>query len=681
MKKSILILLSVLSFGAFSQINDTTRTSSKIAQVSVFFSGAEVTREVNYAAKKGSQLLFIDQLPLGLNEQSLQVSEVKNGKILSVKHVVGFSKEKKDSSLSREKEDRIDMIHREMKTNRSKKSVYILEEDFILKNGKLGGSQGASIEEIKAGSDFYRLKLNEIKTSQLSLDIEFDQLKEELQELTHDLEALKMEKRKDYGQLYISLDHDQAMANAELKFSYYLEGAGWEPIYDFRVKEKGEPLWIDYKARIYQSSGEDWNEVNLTLSTGDPTLSNAKPNLESWYIDKKIRKKDETIIIGGSKNATLKGKLLDADSDEPVPFANIVLEVQGVMIGGTSSDFDGNYTIKPLPAGSYSLKASSVGFDPVLINRVDVYEGKITFQDVFMKSSDIDLQEVMIVEYAVPRIDNDYTVSSEAIAKMPNRSANAYSSTVGGVYSHDQERGSVRGARSEKTISYIDGVKVIGSAEYINTNYLIDEVEKKMSQIEYEIKSPFTVLSDGNDYTLKIKDSKVKVDYVYFVVPKLEEDVFLTAQVTDWNDLDLLTGLSSIYYQGTFTGESYIDDSYSGDTLDISLGRDRDIQVTRKGNKEKMERHVFGKYIKETLSWDIELKNNKNTMVALICEDQFPLAEDQSIEIELLEISDAKSDPKTGKLTWELELEPGAKKTLNITYTIKYPSYKTLYLD
>jgi hypothetical protein len=79
------------------------------------------------------------------------------------------------------------------------------------------------------------------------------------------------------------------------------------------------------------------------------------------------------------------------------------------------------------------------------------------------------LSEIEVTSYKVPLIEKDQTsvgatVTSEQIDKMPNRSATAVAVTIGGVFSADGERGSVRGARSEATVTYIDGVKVTGSA-------------------------------------------------------------------------------------------------------------------------------------------------------------------------------------------------------------------------
>jgi hypothetical protein len=62
-----------------------------------------------------------------------------------------------------------------------------------------------------------------------------------------------------------------------------------------------------------------------------------------------------------AQTGTLKGVITDAMSGEPVPFANVIAEKNGNQIGGTTTDFDGNYTIKPLEPGNYIVKATFVG--------------------------------------------------------------------------------------------------------------------------------------------------------------------------------------------------------------------------------------------------------------------------------------------------------------------------------
>jgi hypothetical protein len=170
-----------------------------------------------------------------------------------------------------------------------------------------------------------------------------------------------------------------------------------------------------------------------------------------------------------SQTGTLKGQVIDRDSQEPIPFCNIVIEVTGAQKGGASSDFEGNYTIKPINPGSYDVKATYVGYKPVEITGVIIKSDKITFLDIKMEVTATTLTAVEVTEYKQPLISKDQTstgatVTSEEIAKMASRSAAAVATTVGGVFSKDGEVGSIRGQRSDNTVTYIDGIRVIGSA-------------------------------------------------------------------------------------------------------------------------------------------------------------------------------------------------------------------------
>jgi len=152
-----------------------------------------------------------------------------------------------------------------------------------------------------------------------------------------------------------------------------------------------------------------------------------------------------------------------------MPFVNIIIELNGTQAGGATSDFDGNYTIKPITPGKYDLKATSVGYKPIMIKGIQIKSDQITFSDIVMESTVQELETYEVIDYKVPLIDKDKTsgggtLTNEEIAKMPNRSANAVATTIGGVFSADGERGSVRGKRAEGTVMYIDGMKVIGSS-------------------------------------------------------------------------------------------------------------------------------------------------------------------------------------------------------------------------
>jgi outer membrane receptor protein involved in Fe transport len=173
-------------------------------------------------------------------------------------------------------------------------------------------------------------------------------------------------------------------------------------------------------------------------------------------------------VLAFSQSGTLKGKIIDKGTNEPVPFANIVIEQGGKQTGGTTTDFDGNYTIKPIPPGEYDLKATYVGFKPIMVKGVVIVANQITFQDLSLESTMINIETFEVVDYKVPLISKDQTSSggtmtSEEISKMPGRSAESVAVTVGGVFSQDGSMGSIRGSRDNGTVTYVDGVRVRGS--------------------------------------------------------------------------------------------------------------------------------------------------------------------------------------------------------------------------
>ncbi len=670
MKHILLILTLFITANLYSSEIDTLVIHSDIKDVTVFFDGAQISREAKINVTQGKYLLVIDKLPAEINPQSIQVDNHQQGKILSVKHQLTYPST--TNTITKQYEAKIKQ--QEIKYNEiaNEINVYKIEENILLNNSMLSKkNKGTTIAEIKEASDFYRAKLNEIKQNRLHLSLQLDSIKQKIRDLYKEQNKAMSEENKTYSKISFALDCKVSI-NSVFTISYYVSSAAWTPIYDFRVTDINRPLNVVYNANIYQSTGEDWNNVNLTLSTNRPSLNNTKPELATWFINKRnsYKKnvyKKKNVVHGQS---ALKGKTVDKETGEAIPFANIAVYKDGEMIAGSTTDFDGRYIIKPIKPGYYNVTASSVGYKALEINGVRVNLGAITFQDIEMQPSDIALSEVEVVEYKVPLIQKDKTFAGETvdeaeIALMPSRRANSKAATVGGIM----------GTRSNESYSYIDGVQVVGTR---TESY---ESSTNITSLEYKIDIPYSIPSDGNDYSVKIKEVSKAVNYVYYAIPKLDPEVFLIAELSDWAQLNLLSGTSSIYYKGTFTGASEIDANSTQDTLELSLNRDKNIVVSRTLLKEKRERQRIGKDIKETISWNIIVKNNKQEKVKLFLEDQFPISENKSVKIEQLEHSNGKVNKKTGQVLWELELEPNEKKELLLKYSVRYPNYMNISVE
>ena len=174
-----------------------------------------------------------------------------------------------------------------------------------------------------------------------------------------------------------------------------------------------------------------------------------------------------TTTFAFAQTGSLKGVITDAMTGEPVPFANIVAEKDGNQVGGTTTDFDGNYTIKPLVPGNYTVKATFVGYGAVEITGIVVSSNKITKQDIQLQEG-VAIGEVKIIAYKKPLLDQDNlsgeTKTAEEIVALPTRNVSSVAATTAGIYQKDEGEGvNVRGSRSDATEYYIDGIKVRGA--------------------------------------------------------------------------------------------------------------------------------------------------------------------------------------------------------------------------
>lgn len=179
---------------------------------------------------------------------------------------------------------------------------------------------------------------------------------------------------------------------------------------------------------------------------------------------------------------SLKGKITDKKTGEPLPFVNIVVENRGSQVTGGATDFDGNYFIKPIDPGTYDVVVSYVGYQPYKNAGVVINSNIITFLNIQLNAG-IELKEFEVVQYTVPLINKDGgasggTVTREDIAKMPGRSAASIATTVAGASDAGTGGGiSIRGARTEATYYYIDGVKVPAGAGTGLPKGAIEEVQ------------------------------------------------------------------------------------------------------------------------------------------------------------------------------------------------------------
>lgn len=154
--------------------------------------------------------------------------------------------------------------------------------------------------------------------------------------------------------------------------------------------------------------------------------------------------------VAAFSQGTLKGTITDSKTQEPLPFVNVVAKQDGQQIRGGQTDFDGIYTIKPLPVGKYDIEVSSVGYQKYVRTGVQVTASGFTIADIQLVPTATNLEEVVIVEQKVPVIEigtpeSGSRISSEDIARMPGTSVESIVAAVGGVGYSDGGTSTARG--------------------------------------------------------------------------------------------------------------------------------------------------------------------------------------------------------------------------------------------
>ena len=165
----------------------------------------------------------------------------------------------------------------------------------------------------------------------------------------------------------------------------------------------------------------------------------------------------------------LKGVVYEEDGKTPIPFANVIVEQNGKMVVGQSADIDGNYWIKNIDAGTYTIKFSGAGLETSVYPGTDIKSGSITTVYPKMKSG-VEMKEHVVTTSKI-KIDPGNTTEGGSynrkdIMNNPSTTTLGIVNVTAGVYTRDGAVGNFAGSRQGATV-FIDGVKVRGGGSTI----------------------------------------------------------------------------------------------------------------------------------------------------------------------------------------------------------------------
>lgn len=604
------ILAGCLSLGITAATAAPMETQSKIKDVMVYSTGAMVTRTASVNVKSGVTEVKIPLLTPLLEQNSVQVG-VKGGNatLSSITYDVEVPGQKQIGKEVAALSKRAAVLRDSVDILQGKSEVLDRERDLVLKSTNIGGEQGFTAPTLEGVTSYVRKDLNDIISIQYEYQRKIKKYQDELTLNEQQVNLLYGKQMTPMSFLLVKLE-SKAGGNCDLEINYFVQNAAWMPFYEARIARNDTKLHLVQKAYVSQATKEKWNNVQLKLSQNDPSVSNEKPELGRYIVPSGAYVGKTTHTVDYS-NPYVKVMGVVRDWKGPLKGALVTCDDDRK----TETDENGYYEL--LVPVDKSVKFSYSGYSSTNCTA----RGK----NVLVKNV---------------RMENNYSKVSESEV-------------------------------NQHFTNYIDQnrIRVVQAASGSDMESNIPQMVIRNTVSEIGGKN--TIPEDGADHEIVVKDLSVDAEYNYFAVPKLSKDVYLVASIPNWKKLDLLDGTVKLFLNNMYMGESFINARQTEDTLNLSIGKDKELAVERKDMRTYSSKNLIKTSDKIEREWMITVKNNKSVAVKVTVEDQFPVSTMDDIKVTLVNNGGAEVDEQEGKLTWKLNLKPGEKKELKFSYSVK----------
>lgn len=543
MKKTKFCILSAMLIVVSTVMGQSEKTVyAKLEEATVFLLGAELTHTAEVSVTEGENQIIISGLSPRLDVSSLKVKSDRGLIIASYEFTARqMVSENQTSPVIKRINDSINFYKTEMERISIEKTI-VSNTDWLLHKGIENTVRETEnrLKEAELASDlkYYRHQRIELESEKQRLFKDSIRLITNLNRLYSEYDRERLKGSQIIGELKINTS-SAAAGPVKLIVSYFTREAQWIPFYDVNINSTDSPVSFSAKAKVQQTTGMDWNNIRLTLSTAAPGNGKTAPLLSTWFLEGVLPEPPGVYARRGDRNAR---------------------------------------------QNSYS------------------YEIVDDIQMVFSGAASDDAVENKIYQYV---------------------------------------------AQSEN-----------------------------MLNVTYDIDLPYSIPGNGKGQNIDLTVKEAPAIYKYYTIPKMDNEVYLLAEIPEWDKLGLLSGTANITYDGTYLGEAYIDASSTMDKLPLTLGTDKRISVKRERITDYSSTRTSGSDIDQTFGYRITVKNNQNHAVKIIIKDQYPVSTQKNIEVTLNSKQTTTwtaNIEETGVVTWEEKFAPGKTKVYNISYSVKYP--------
>jgi uncharacterized protein (TIGR02231 family) len=256
-----------------------------ITDVTLYRGRAAVTRSTELVLEAGAWSIFFRDLPISATLDSVQANVQGNAKLIAV-DTTEFPIEKDNNELLAEITKEIEQVEEKITIAQANEQSIKMQAAFLetlVLRSSSEKEQDVDLAAFQEQLAFIGTQMATIENQRLANKKIREKLTNKRNTLVKRRNNISSESQKQRNAIINIVAFVKGTITIEL--TYLVSNASWEPSYSIRASEGGESITIDYHANIAQYSGEDWKDVNLTLSTAQPQLSASPPKPSPWFVD------------------------------------------------------------------------------------------------------------------------------------------------------------------------------------------------------------------------------------------------------------------------------------------------------------------------------------------------------------------------------------------------------------
>lgn len=279
------LLTCLLFISASLFAYEVPEINSKLKEVRLFQPGATLFREASINLKAGEQELLFVNLAVGIDPNSIQLYTDEKLEILSFQVLnQSFEDQAKPKEYTTLLEEIKKLRLKEKSLNREE-NVLRAEISMLNDNRQIGGNNGYSLQELKSIGQYYTARLASNLERIDKITVEKQALNLQIQKLEIKAQELKARIIKLRSAILIKVNSPKDLLST-IGLSYsYRNLANWSPVYRMSFQGLDQKLQLQQLANIQQSTGEDWTDIKISLSTGSPNSNNQLPILSPQYVN------------------------------------------------------------------------------------------------------------------------------------------------------------------------------------------------------------------------------------------------------------------------------------------------------------------------------------------------------------------------------------------------------------